>query len=381
MSQTYTSKYLLHFLFLVVFTLLFWFPNATEANSIDTNCYLTLTSPDPDVVGNYYLYSYKGSNPTTTDYTTYNAILTSYINTSDGVPVSWDLDTYISYIGDMYFIKWSADLTQYQGIWGYTTRNGTDNCTGTEVDVVTPTQITSFTYSTTTGQARVKGWWNATTTSGIYEQLEFYQQSTLFGIQDLQTETATTTGLFDLSFYYYSIGTTTTATTTPIFNVNRVLYAKIYQYDNNYFSDPFSGIVDPLYKTLLVSTSTQISDFAYNISSTTSIFAYPEYECGISSITGCIKNALIWAFFPSEDSFVQHREFLDLVQTKSPVGYFSGIRNNINELSATSTSAFTVTIPTNIKESIIDPVDTAIASILWFVFLLAFYKRFKNIQL
>lgn len=374
--------YYYFFLGVLVLPLLFGVKIAS-ANSVNGNCEWTVTSPDPNIVGNYYIYAYSGSNPTTTDFTTYNGLLSAYINTQDGVPKTWDLDDYMpTYTGNLYFIKWSIPDLNYQGIWGYTTRNALNDCTGTQTDVVTPTSITSFTYSTTTGLARIKGYWNATTSPNIYEQLEFYQQSTAFGIQDYETITATTTGLFDFSFYYYSVPPNT-STTTPNFGTDRVLYANIYQYNNNYFNDPFSGIIDPLYKTLLVSTTTNITGYAdiFNIASSTGLFAYPEYECSLSSLTGCIKNALIWTFYPTEDGITQYRQFVALIQSKPPVGYFSSVQNSLNGLSATSTGAFNIAIPKSLKDYIFNPFDIAISGILWLFFLVNFYKRFKTIDL
>lgn len=247
------------------------------------------------------------------------------------------------------------------------------------------THFTSFTVSTSTATVHITGYWNATTTAGITEQLEFYQYSSLLGQESYTFRTASTTGLFDWTFPYLPLPTPYTgATTTPTITANTTFYAKIYQYDTAYFNDPFSGIVDPRYKTLLVSTSTTLTaptTNLYNLASTTALFAYPEYECGITSFIGCIKNALIWAFYPTQDTINNYNSFLVLIQSKAPIGYFSLAKSNINNLSATSTKAFTVTIPKSLKDYIFHPFDIGLASILWFFFLMNFYKRLKHITI
>ena len=259
--------------------------------------------------------------------------------------------------------------------------NGTD-WSGNFPIIDTTTHFTSFAVSTTTGTVNIQGYWNATTTNGIYEQLQFYQYDTIFGQQSFTTRTATTTGNFNWTFPYVD-PPTTTGTTTAQFGVDTTFYAKIYQYNNNYFNDPFTGIIDPLYKTLLVATSTTMSPTAlfYNIASTTALFAYPEYECGLTSMIGCIKNALIWAFYPTEDTITNYNSFLALIQEKPPIGYFTVVKNNLNNLTATSTSAFSVVLPYSLKHYIFDPFDVGLASILWFFFIFNFYKRLKHITI
>jgi hypothetical protein len=256
---------------------------------------------------------------------------------------------------------------------------------GVSGNVSIPTSINSFTYSTTTQTARVQGYWNATTTPDVTERLEFHQFSTMLGIESFTQVIATSTGLFDYSFEYRLLPTPATGTTTPAFTADTTLFARIYQYDNNYATDPFSGQFDSRYKTLLVATTTTITATTTDISTLLTgrdVFAYPEYECGITSLTGCIKNALIWAFYPTQDSIEQYKDFISLIQAKAPIGYFYTAKDSLTGLSATSTSnVFDIDIPYSLKRYIFTPFDIAIAGILWFFFLINFYKRFKTIQL
>lgn len=269
--------------------------------------------------------------------------------------------------GNCIYFKYSLDTGLVPSV---------DNATG-------ETTITSFTYSTTTQTARVQGYWNATSTTGVTERLQFHQFSTLLGIESFRELIATSTGLFDLSFEYKALPTPYTSTTTPAFVADTVLFAEIYQYDNNYATDPFSGTFDSRYKTLLVATTTTITTLTgiQIATSTRDLFAYPEYECSITSITGCFKNALIWSFYPTEESIKSYYNFISLIQSKAPIGYFFVARDSIQGLNKDGTPTANVTIPLSIKNYIFSPFDLGISGILWLFFLFSFYKRLKTIQI
>jgi hypothetical protein len=106
---------------------------------------------------------------------------------------------------------------------------------------------------------------------------------------------------------------------------------------------------------------------------------YQPAECGITNIGGCFMNGLAVMFYPSQQAFNNFNSFVDLIKTKPPVGYFYVVKNNLNNLTSTSTSAFTVTIPSHIKEYLFTPFDVGIGGILWFFFAINFYKRLKHI--
>jgi hypothetical protein len=142
-------------------------------------------------------------------------------------------------------------------------------------------------------------------------------------------------------------------------------------------------VFDSRYKTLLVSTTTTITQLTgINIStSTRELFAYPEYECSITSLTGCFKNALIWAFYPTKDGVEQYYSFISLIENKAPIGYFFMARDSIQGLNKDGTPSTNITIPYSIKYYIFSPFDIGIAGILWFFFLFNFYKRLKFITI
>lgn len=242
-------------------------------------------------------------------------------------------------------------------------------------------RIDSILISTSTNTVNLTGYWNATTTSGVYEQLEFYQINTILGQEDYFTINATTSGAFNIDFDYRNVVTPYTGTTTQPITANTTFYANLYQKNDAYYN-PF-GEYDTRYSTLLDATTTTLiasTTDAFNISSST-IAEYPEYECEITSLTGCFKNAIVWAFYPSQQTIGRYYALMELIQKKPPIGYFYITKNSISNLSASSTSAFSITIPKHLKDYIFSPIDTGIAGLIWVFFIFAFYKRLKHLQI
>ena len=221
-----------------------------------------------------------------------------------------------------------------------------------------PTSIYTLTIATSTQTVNITGYINATTTSGISERLFIYQNGLITGYNDLLTDsypllqsmfTATSTGAFNFTVPYKVLSTSTATTTTPITSTSTI-QAFIYQYDNNYGNDPFTGLADYRYKTLLVSTSTTIGSYTgYKIDNIQDLDLYPEYECSITSITGCLKNAFIWSFYPTQDVIDKYYVFIDTFQSKAPFGYASIVIRAITGINASSTPTFTINIPKTIK--------------------------------
>lgn len=324
------------------------------------------------------------ASPVALDSGKYYSIVTVWDNVAPTNPTEWYIGG--STNGSCYIETYSI---QY-GTWDLTCSATTLknifyslNGSGGYVEPVYTTHFDSISVSTTTQTVNITGYWNATTTSGIYEQIEFYQNSTLLGIESYTTENATTTGTFNFDFDYNSLPSTSTSTTTPIITADTIFYANLYQIDTNYPYDPFTGIIDPRYKTTLDATSTTLtaSTTLYTIDTTIDVINYPEYECSISSLTGCFKNAMVWTFYPSQETMSRFYALLEVIQSKPPIGYFSIIKGNLTSINASSTPAFNVTIPTHLKDYFFDPIDTALSVIIWAYFILMFYKRLKHIQI
>lgn len=244
-------------------------------------------------------------------------------------------------------------------------------------------QIYNLSYATTTGYANITGYWEATTTPYISQKLSFWQFSNTLGRESYVQLTATTTGVFNFSFpfkdpFAWSTGTTTTAPIYESFTLN----ASLDQYDETNYVFPYGGTIivnlDTASTTISAITQYNASDFT---SSPRALALYPEYECSITSLTGCFKNAIIWAFYPTQETLDNWTSLLTLIQSKAPVGYFYMAKDSIGGLSATSTKAFNVAIPSSLKTYVFNPFDTAIAAILWFFFVFNFYKRLKTITI
>jgi len=242
-------------------------------------------------------------------------------------------------------------------------------------------RIDNISLSTSTNKVNLTGYWNATTTSGVYEQLEFYQINTILGQEDYFTVNATTSGAFNIDFDYRNVATPYTGTTTKPITANTTFYVNLYEKNNAYYN-PF-GDYDIRYETLLDATTTFLiastTDY-FNISTST-IVDYPEYECAITSLTGCFKNALIWTFYPSQQTIGRYYALVEVIQKKPPIGYFYITKNAIISLSASSTSAFNITIPAHLKTYIFTPLDAGLAGLAWIFFVFAFYKRLKDLKI
>lgn len=243
-------------------------------------------------------------------------------------------------------------------------------------------RIESFEVSTTTDKAHITGYWIATTTPFVSQRLSFWQESSSLGKESYIQLTSTTSGFFDFTLDFkapYS-WTSSQSSTTPIYS-DFTLYALLDEYDDTNYIFPVGGTL----VTNLDATSTTLYASDYNasdfVSSARNLALYPEYDCDLTHLMGCLKNALIWTFYPTQDALDSWTSLKTTLETKAPVGYFYSVRNSLNGLSATSTAAFSIVIPQHLKQYIFDPFDIGIASILWFFFIFHFYKRIKQLQI
>jgi len=78
----------------------------------------------------------------------------------------------------------------------------------------TSSRIDTFTYATSTQTVNLTGYWNATSTPNIQEELEFWQESTALGQESYIKVVATTTGAFNFTFPYKILPTPGGSTTT-----------------------------------------------------------------------------------------------------------------------------------------------------------------------
>ena len=204
-------------------------------------------------------------------------------------------------------------------------------------------RIVSLTYATSTGYANVTGYWNTHATSS--ERLSFWQQSSSLGVGNYAEYYATSTGYFNFSFFFaglptpWSGGTTTVAVMTSF-----TLNAKIDEVYSDF--DPFTG--EGTAPNTLDATSTLVSTLSYtgtDYSTASGIFELPEYECGITSITGWLKNAFQWRFYPASDSIAKFTTLS--VAEKFPFKYayqLGAIRTALFSASSTAPTSITVSL-------------------------------------
>lgn len=224
----------------------------------------------------------------------------------------------------------------------------------------------SFVISTSTKTALITGYWTASST------IHFFKNSDIYGQDSYQAIVSTTSENFSLTLRYFEVPPPSyVSTSTPLITANDVFYAEIYDTST-----------DPI--TLLEATTTTSTGnpLGYDLASTSAIFNYPPpEECGITHLDGCIKNVLVWTFFPSKDTISNFQTLGTYITIKAPIGYFTLIKNTFTGLSSTGTVSSTITIPQHLKDTIFHPFDLAIGALLWFFFIIHFYKRLKTIQI
>jgi hypothetical protein len=104
-------------------------------------------------------------------------------------------------------------------------------------------------------------------------------------------------------------------------------------------------------------------------------------ECSISDLSGCMYNALIWAFYPSSTTFQKYLGLKNTIMEKAPLGYFVLTRNELLGINASSTSAFSINISGGLSEYLFNPLDLGLSAILIFFFIVQIYKFLKTAQL
>lgn len=250
----------------------------------------------------------------------------------------------------------------------------------------TTTRFTSISISTSTQTVNVQGYWNLPTATSSYQDVEFYQESILLGVESYTHISGSSTGTFNFDFPYRRWPVISSTSTNVISSLN--FYANINEYNQDYYN-PF-GDQNPLYRTLLASTSTSLyasgsiasSTDVYFIGTTTrDIVLNVQYDCDLTHLGGCILNAGIALFAPTQSAVDNFNNLRELMKTKAPWGYWYTVNDNLKNISATTTPIISVTIPSSLRTYIFSPFDIGIAGILWFFFLINFYKRFKHVQL
>lgn len=271
---------------------------------------------------------------------------------SDGNYHTFEIATNQNYGASSCSSNSTGKIVGYIGSGGEMIANGANTIQYIEINSSsfpppnTSSRIDTFTYSTTTAKATVTGYWNASS-SNKYDKLYFYQFSDTLGQESQQQISATTSGSFNIQFDWlptYTVSSSTATTTAPLpFNV--VLHAKLYSYNSASYC---FGCNTTTYETLIQATSTgtvSTSPYTYNFDNPRGLSEYPEYECSISSITGCFKNAGIWLFYPAKSSTEQFKSLTSELSSRSPFAYVYAVPELFNELfNAESTASTTISV-------------------------------------
>lgn len=121
--------------------------------------------------------------------------------------------------------------------------------------------------------------------------------------------------------------------------------------------------------------------FGVDISDPDSILTLATSTCGITNLSGCFQNALVFAFVPDVDSFDKFISLKDDLIDKPPFGYFALLADGLSNITSTSSPAFTLASEENITTNIFDPIKDGLTWLLWFAFGIWLYKRVKSMPL
>lgn len=132
-------------------------------------------------------------------------------------------------------------------------------------------------------------------------------------------------------------------------------------------------------KTFSLSTTTT-TIINTNVSTSTLVFI-PNEVCGALDFGCDLKNGLLWILQPSTDSVSQLVGYKSQIENKPPFGYITLLTTQLGNLSTTSTSTFSIIIPTYLATYIFTPIKIALGALLWFVALVWLYNRLKHLQL
>ena len=245
--------------------------------------------------------------------------------------------------GDTYFMR----LKKEGGIWQHD--SGIPPNTTTRIISVMPENnetIVPFTQSSTTKYAPfdidLLEYYNNTSTSTIS-----YITTTLIN-KNIPAFTYTST-LLDIA----------TGTATTSYSIYDKVPFGLYDYTIRLF-DSNLDIIDS-------TTTTNIQFGSTTLPSTT-----------FEDIYGATSTDVYTA---TQKSIYSYLNFITLLKTKVPFGYFYVIKDALSGINTTSTSTFNIIIPAHLKIYFFNPFDLAFSGILWFYFITFFYKRIKHIDI
>lgn len=201
-------------------------------------------------------------------------------------------------------------------------------------------RIDSITYATSTNEVTISGYWNTNYPESYNSDELYIFQSDLLGVTNQEFVTATSSGPFTYVYQYNGIQT---ASSSLQFAYDINVTSRLSRLDERYF-DPFGTEgLDPtnsLYKTLIQEETITIGAEAYDgthlVKNIEGVYQIPEYPCGLTELTGCLKNAFVWTFYPSESSLQGISTLNDTLRTKAPFSFIYDFKDSISVMWQTS---------------------------------------------
>lgn len=172
-----------------------------------------------------------------------------------------------------------------------------------------------------------------------------------------------------------------TATNT-IYTATTSLDAGIYRIES-YLKNSFSGdIYYPLDSVDFTVVESQLPEIIIlDPADYETIAGLATTTCTITNISGCFQTALIFTFYPSENSLLRFSDLKTQMENKPPFGYFGVLSSALSALNNTDSAIFVLETEGNIQTNIFDPLKTGMTWLLWFVFGFWLYKRVISIQI
>lgn len=221
----------------------------------------------------------------------------------------------------------------------------------------TTTRYTSFTYSTETQYARLRGYMQEG------ERIDFYQETSVMGREDQEWYIATTSDFFDYSFFFHGLPNASST-------INKVigLYSYIRQIDYGPTYDPFSNPFDKVV-TLITSTSTIISTFSYDLPPIAGLqqgYSFAECSLGFGLTDSlpwfefkgfdlglCIADIAVALFVPLPDQVTGYiTDLKENVYSRAPIGYITRFYELLSTTTATALPTIDYTFSTSSRSAL-----------------------------
>jgi len=101
--------------------------------------------------------------------------------------------------------------------------------------------------------------------------------------------------------------------------------------------------------------------------------------CGITDLTGCVKNAIAWAFVPDTTTWDLFIDLGNGLKTKPPFGHLSAAFTAISGLNGSSTPAFALSEDSAIMTYIFTPLRSGLVWVMLLAALVWLYKHLKEV--